>query len=309
MTEQLGASIQDRASRHIIRRAEKKTAKKENDCRMIVRRWAELMSRGVVLRRRLPREFQNLPIYVSPEASLRYWRWNLAKVDPMLCDMAREMVKAAHVVWDVGANVGLFSFCASALAGPAGYVLAIEPDFWLAHLLTRSTHELPRHGRSAAPVAVLCAAVADNTRVSEFQIAERGRAANHLAETPGSTQVGGARYSQQTIAVSLDFLLDYFPPPSVLKIDAEAAEVKVLQGSAKLLRTARPVIWCEVSPENSQAVADLLRDAGYEIYAAALPPSQRTALQRASWNTLAVPRPHEVPLPQNEDHRRPAESI
>jgi FkbM family methyltransferase len=255
------------------------------------------MSRGVVLRRRLPPEFQNLPIYVSPEASLRYWRQDLAKVDPMLCDMAREMVKGGHVVWDVGANVGLFSFCASALAGSSGYVLAIEPDFWLAHLLTRSAQELPKHGRAAAPVAVLCAAVAENTGVSEFQIAERGRAANHLAETPGSSQAGGNRYSQQTITVSLDFLLEHFPSPSVLKIDAEAAEVKVLQGSARLLRTARPVIWCEVAPENSEAVAELLHQADYEIYAAALPQSGRTALRRASWNTLAIPRPLEVNAP------------
>jgi FkbM family methyltransferase len=248
------------------------------------------MSRGIVLRRRLPKEFQKLPLYVSPEASLRYWRRNLATVDPLLFDLALEMVKAGQVVWDVGANVGLFSFCASALAGPSGSVLAIEPDFWLAHLLMRSAHGLSReHCNVAAPVAVVCAAVAEHTGISEFQIAERGRAANHLAEIRGSSQVGGNRYSQQSITVSLDFLLEHFPPPSVLKIDVEAAEVKVLQGSAKLLSTARPIIWCEVSPENSEAVAKLLHGHGYEIYAAALRPSERTSLHRASWNTLAIP--------------------
>jgi FkbM family methyltransferase len=243
------------------------------------------------LRRRLPRVFQDLPLYVSPEASLRYWRPNLATVDPMLFDMALEMVKPGQAVWDVGANVGLFSFCAAALAGPSGSVLAIEPDFWLAHLLTRSVQGLSRHRGTVAPVAVLCAAVAEHTTVSEFQIAKRGRAANHLAGVQGSSQVGGSRYSQQTITVSLDFLLEHFPPPSVLKIDAEAAEVKVLQGAAKLLRIARPIIWCEVSTENSDAVANLLHQDGYEIYAAALRPAERTALHRASWNTLAIPGP------------------
>jgi FkbM family methyltransferase len=257
----------------------------------MLRRVAELLSRGIVLRRRLPREFQNLPLYVSPEASLRYWRSNLATVDPMLFDMAREMVKAGQVVWDVGANVGLFSFCASALAGPSGSVLAIEPDFWLAHLISRSAQELSRNCRTAAPVAVLCAAVAEQTGVRDFHIAERGRAANHLAQIQGSTQAGGSRYSQQTVTVSLDFLLEHFPPPSVLKIDAEAAEVEVLSGSTTLLRTARPIIWCEVSPENSQPVGDLLRAHDYQIYAAALRPSERTALRRASWNTLAIPDP------------------
>jgi FkbM family methyltransferase len=251
-----------------------------------------MLSRGVVLRRRLPSEFQRLLLYVSPEASLRYWRPNLATVDPLLFDMAREMVKAGHIVWDVGANVGLFSFCAAAIAGPCGFVLAIEPDFWLAHLLQHSARRLSRmHRRTVAPVTVVCAAVAEQTGMSEFHIAERGRAASHLEGIQGSSQVGGNRYSQRTITVSLDFLLKHLPPPSVLKIDAEAAEVKILQGSAQLLRTARPIIWCEVFPENSADITKLLHQHDYEIYAAALPPSERTALHRASWNTIAIPRP------------------
>jgi FkbM family methyltransferase len=214
----------------------------------------------------------------------------------MLFDMALEMVEAGHAVWDVGANVGLFSFSASALAGPSGSVLAIEPDFWLAHLLTRSVQGLSRHQTTIAPVSVLCAAVAEHTAVREFQIAQRGRAANHLAEIPGSSQVGGNRYSQPTVTVSLDWLLEHFPAPSVLKIDAEGAEVKILQGAVQLLRTVRPLIWCEVSPENSEAVADLLRQNGYQMYAAAVHPAGRTALQRASWDTLAVPSPRVASL-------------
>jgi len=259
---------------------------------MSLRGWAERLSRGIVLRRRLPAEFQRLPIYVSPDASLRYWRRDMAAVDPLLCQMAREMVQPGNVVWDVGANVGLFSFCAAALAGPSGIVLAIEPDLWLAQLLARSARAVANgHSRAAAPVAVLCAALSKSAGVSQLQIAERGRASNHLTETRGSSQVGGDRYLQQTVTLSLDFLLEHFQPPSVLKIDAEAAEVKVLQGATKLLRTARPLIWCEVASDNSVAVAELLHEAGYEIYAAALPASERTPLPRASWNTLAKPRP------------------
>src|SRR5271166_4864713 len=108
---------------------------------MGVRRWAEHLSRGVVLRRRLPSKFGRLPIYVTPEAGLRYWS-AMSRVDPMLYDMAEEMVKQGSVVWDVGANVGLFSFCAAALAGKSGLILAIEPDFWLAHLINRSSRQL-----------------------------------------------------------------------------------------------------------------------------------------------------------------------
>src|ERR1700682_5356358 len=132
-----------------------------------LRRWAEHFSRGIILRRRLPDEFRNLPIYVSPEAGLRYWRWDLGKVDAMLCRMARDLVTAGSVVWDVGANVGLFSFSAAALAGRSGSVLAIEPDLWLAHLLSRSACGIQKNGAEAAPVAVLPAAVSDANGISQ----------------------------------------------------------------------------------------------------------------------------------------------
>jgi FkbM family methyltransferase len=230
-----------------------------------------------------------LPIYVSPEAGLRYWRWDLRKVDAMLYRMARELVTAGSVVWDVGANVGLFSFSAAALAGRSGSVLPIEPDLWLAQVLTRSARGIQKSGADAAPVAVLPAAVSEANGISQLQIAERARAANHLIEADGSSQSGGSRNLQQTATLTLDFLLDYFPPPTVLKIDAEGAELKTLRGASKLLRAVRPVIWCEVAPENAVSVAELLREAGYQIHAAALAPDKRTQLQRASWDTLAVP--------------------
>ena len=113
------------------------------------------------------------------------------------------------------------------------------------------------------------------TAIGRIQIAQRARAANYLIETTGSTQAGGYRYQQPTVTASLDFLLDYFPAPSVLKIDVETAEVKVLGGAPKLLSTVRPVIWCEVAAENSERVAELLHQGPYELYPAAVEPARR----------------------------------
>src|SRR3954451_7622484 len=90
------------------------------------------------------------------------------------------------VVWDIGANVGLFTFCASALAGTKGFVSAVEPDYWLAHLITRSVHANAKNHSST--VELLCAGVSDSNRVSKLQIAEGARASNHLADATGSTQ-------------------------------------------------------------------------------------------------------------------------
>ena len=169
-------------------------------------------------------------------------------------------------------------------------MLAIEPDVWLAHLLARSSQRVQKHSAGAAPVAVLCAAASEANRIRQLHIAERGRAANYLMEAKGSSQTGGYRDQQATVTVSLDFLLDYFPAPSVVKIDVETAEVNVLRGASKLLRTVRPVIWCEVAADNSATVSELLNQDAYELSSAAVEPAKRTLLTRAPWDTLAVPK-------------------
>lgn len=255
---------------------------------MSLRRLAERFSRGVVLRRSLPREFHNLPIYVSPECGLSYWRRNLASADPLLFRMAKELTAPGAVVWDVGANLGLFAFAAAALAGPSGSVLAIEPDVWLAHLIGR-TARLCNAQHVAAPVTVLCTAVADKNGISRLQIAQRSRASNFLAETIGSSEAHGTRSEQSTVTLTLDSLLESFPAPAVLKIDVESAELKVLNGALRLLREVRPVIFCEVITENSEAVGELLKQFKYSMYPAQVEPQQRKAAQKALVNTLAIP--------------------
>ncbi len=254
---------------------------------MKVRQLAEHMSRNVVLRRRLPSSFRRLPIYVTPEASLRYWL-PMPKVDPLLYRMARELVKPGDVVWDVGANVGLFSLCAATLAGSKGFVLAIEPDRQLARLIRQTFLKLDRNS-DTAPAAILHKAISSQNGESVLRIANRSRAANYLENAGGSAQAGGYRSRQLVHACTLDYLLGRFPIPSLLKIDVETHELEVLKGASDVLTVARPIIWCEVAPENARAVATVLGARDYNLYAAATLPPRAALTDRASWDTLAIP--------------------
>ena len=234
----------------------------------LLRRILHTLSRGVVLKRRLPREFSGVPILVSPGAALAYWRWDIAKVDPFLLSMVRELVRPEMTVWDIGANVGLFSFAAAALGAR---VWAVEADIWLANLMHRSAL------LNQLPVIVLPAAMSDSLGVSNLYLSSRGKASNSLI---------GTGPAQTVVSVTLDWMLDHFPSPQVLKIDVEGMEYAVLKGGQKVLQS-RPVIFSEVTQDHD-LLGELLRRAGYEIYAARQ--SNRQPLRRPSRDTLAIPR-------------------
>jgi FkbM family methyltransferase len=249
----------------------------------MLRRIVERISRNVVLERRLPQRFGGSEIYVSPDASLKLWKRDLYQADPQMFDWASEFVREGDVVWDVGANVGLFSFAASFIAGPVGRVIAFEADSFLAELIRRSTQRA-----RGARLDVISAAISECCGVAEFDIAKRGRSTNHLHGLEGSTQTGGTRQTISVATLSLDRLHEQLPPPQVLKIDVEGGELNVLKGAQKLISTASPVILCEVSC-NGLEIADLLHANGYELFDLQIDSRRTKRLDTPAFNTLAWP--------------------
>jgi FkbM family methyltransferase len=244
---------------------------------------AERLTHRLVLLRRLPPPFERVRIYASTEGGLRYLRPKLDAVDPVLLRLVTEVVKPGAVVWDIGANLGLFTFAAAAAARPAGRVLAVEADAWLATLLRRSA----ARNRAIAPVDVLPVAAGDRVGIAKFTIARRARSANHLTGY-GTTEAGGTRRVDLVPTVMLDSLLDHFPPPDVVKIDVEEAEALVLSGASAVL-AGRPTLICEVAAGNAEQVRKLLSPYGYRFYDGTLPRLLRTPLDQVPWGLLAVP--------------------
>jgi FkbM family methyltransferase len=236
-----------------------------------LRRVAEIASRGIVLRRRLPATFGGKPLYVSPDCGLRYWRRDLTKADPVLLQMVDRYVWPGDVVWDVGANIGLFGFAA---AHRASRVVLIEADPWLAGLLEKTA-------RFYGNVSVICAAVADYCGVGTLHIAARARASNFL-QGKGSTQTGGERRAEEVQVLTLDSLTP--PLPDALKIDVECAELAVLRGATRILAEARPRVICEVSGHNADIATALLHD--YKLFDG----DAGEPVTTATWNTVAIPR-------------------
>lgn len=252
----------------------------------LARSVAEQATRKLVFTRRLPEPFSDCAVLVSPSGGLRFLLRRMTDVDPNLFALVSELVRPGMVVWDVGANLGLFSFAAAAAAGPRGGVLAFEADTWLVDLLRRSSELQPER---SARVTVVPSAVASDVDLRTFCLAKRSRSANFLAGY-GSTQTGGSRAEQTVVSVSLDWVACRRTPPDILKVDVEGAELEVLQGAHALLEKHRPIVLCEVGASPKE-LSDLLHGHGYWMYDADSPLRPRPRILQPAWNTLALPGP------------------
>jgi len=154
-----------------------------------IRSKLERLARGKTFWRRLPEAFGRAPILLSPDARLQHLKPYKFAFDPDLLKLAIDFVKEDSVVWDVGANVGVFSIAAASIAR-AGYVLAIEPDPWLVNLISK-TREHKENKK--LKIEVLSAAIAETPGIAMLAIAMRGRASNYLMKYEGRSQTGGVR--------------------------------------------------------------------------------------------------------------------
>jgi FkbM family methyltransferase len=161
-------------------------------------------------------------------------------------------LKPGMTVWDIGANVGLYTLPGARAIGEGGRLYAFEP-------LARNCEYLRQHVRlnhlsnvviveAAAYVGVECLRMAEGDSASEFH-----EDANGDVVVP---------------AVSLDAwrVLTSSRPPDVVKIDVEGAEAAVLRGGAQTLSAYRPIIFLALHGEGQRRDCEvLLRSWGYNI--------------------------------------------
>lgn len=226
----------------------------------VFRRLLERLARGRVLKRSIDVDGRNVTFFVSPDAQLKYLLPGKHAFDQDLIQIAVHFLTQQSTVWDVGANVGTFTFAAAAVASK-GTVVSIEPDVWLASILRRSTRLGSNRDRD---IRVLPLAIAANNGVAAFMIAERGRAMNALEVVGGRDHMGGCREKQFVPCLTLDTLLESTNTrPSFVKIDVEGAESEALKGATQLINHVRPTFYVEVGPEHVGNVMGVFRSAGY----------------------------------------------
>lgn len=133
----------------------------------------------------------------------------------------KNAIRAGDVVWDVGANVGLYTELFGEWVGPTGSIIAFEP-------LPESAERIRQRRRAAASLHVENVALGEIDAPGELVISDDSTT-NHLKAIEGETTNGS-----KTIPVAIcrgDSICDRLGRvPNVIKIDVEGFEEEVLRG-------------------------------------------------------------------------------
>jgi FkbM family methyltransferase len=156
----------------------------------------------------------------------------------------RTHLKEGDLAIDVGAHHGTYSMLMAAKCGPRGHVVAFEPDPYARTVLTQNISLNPA---LKSPVVESCAC-SNNVGEATF-FGGRGNALSSLARSAVEPSV---HYQPDEITVPVITIDSYLalhrlPEPNCLKIDAEGAEIQVLQGARNVLAGDAHII-CELHP-------------------------------------------------------------
>jgi len=198
----------------------------------------------------------------------------------------KAMLREEAIFYDVGANVGYFAVIAARLVGLNGKIVCFEP---LAINYRHILHNAALNGFTN--IQLIETALGNIDAEASFwlsaqptwgKLVSAGKVPDKLI---GETRVMVRRLDRVIAEAGL-------PPPQVIKIDVEGAEVDVLAGAIETLRRYRPRLLIELHGTNI-AVARMLSDLGYK----AVVLGDHAAIVDAHWNADVVAIPSEDDWP------------
>jgi FkbM family methyltransferase len=166
------------------------------------------------------------------------------RYDALQVELFAKHLSEGDVAIDIGAHAGQYCVLMAAMCGRMGQVIAFEPDPYARERLDHNLALNPGVKR----VRIEALAVSDQP--GEAVLYSRGgNSQSSLARTGIGEEA--ARTSEQ-FRVPLVRLDDYIaenglPTPRWVKIDAEGAEIRILQGAPKLLASEANIV-CELHP-------------------------------------------------------------
>lgn len=189
----------------------------------------------------------------------------VATKEPETVEWILENFRAGDTLFDIGANIGIYSILAAAL-NPEGTVVAVEP--MPANFARLCQNAVVNELQNFRPY---CLAVAARSGLGTFNFAslQEGSSMHSIGASGATEQFGETVVFRSGIGlVTLDDLAGVAGAPSLIKIDVDGGEDDILAGAGGVLRdpTLRSALvefnWATGSPGPGRRDQRLL-DAGF----------------------------------------------
>lgn len=176
-----------------------------------------------------------------------------------------DTIQPGDVVFDIGANIGLYTIYAAQRVGDKGTVIAFEPHLLNAWKLLQNV----KHNGLQARVMVVTVPLSDRDGFDIFHY-RSDRAASSGSQVGTTIGEDGRRFEPVLQAYTLRatlgrFIVEIGFQPDMLKIDVDGRELDILQGWPWLggaVKSPRS-IQVEVHPSDARQIATYLTCAGY----------------------------------------------
>lgn len=210
------------------------------------------------------------PFRVRLSRDRRFWLRHPLEHERVPLGGLQRLIRAGDTVYDIGANLGLYSrFMVQAFG--AARVVAFEP--MKGNL--PDLHANLRLGGIEARVRVFPFALADHEAEELLQTDDLASGSAVLdSVTKGDACETRRNYkmtplTERVRVAPLDSLVERegLPPPNVLKIDVEGAEGMVLRGAARTIEKHRPRMMIELhGVSTAREVLPMLERWGYAVF-------------------------------------------
>lgn len=216
-------------------------------------------------------------------------------------------VRAGDVVFDVGANLGLYTQALAEIVGPRGAVHAFEPVPPTFQALSARFADRRRW----ANVRLHNLAVSDQPGIVEMTLpgADSGQASlRPHREAAWAEARTLAKYAAE--ATTLDrFVAERGVQPDFIKIDIEGAELLALRGADRVVSERPPVLFIEVWERwiadfgySSDALADYFERHGYDRFVTVCDRLEFIPDLRAAWRPALAAGSHNLLVFSSRSH-------
>lgn len=211
-----------------------------------------------------PMDYQRHQIKLRVNSGDEYKRLNACKKEPWTVNWIENYLCPGEVLFDIGANVGVYSLVAAKATEGKALIFAFEPAFF--------------------NFASLCYNITLNNCqncITPFQVALYSKTSlvnfNYSALSPGSAlhilgkidESFDCVYEQPVLSYSLDEFIEKFnlPIPNHIKLDVDGVELEIIEGASKTLSDNRlkslMIELNEDSDRSDETIVDLLTEKGF----------------------------------------------